>query len=66
MSEVNRMYGSETIDTQIRHGQVYMATHKGEQKLPFMNRSFMSFSFGGKDIEDFNLIATIENNRLDR
>lgn len=66
MSEFNRIIGYEQEDTRIRRGQVYMATHKGEQKLPFMNRSFISFSFGGKDIEDFNLIATIENNRLDR
>ena len=47
---------------EIRHTQVYMATHNGEgekSRLPFMNRSFISFSFGGKYIEDFNLIATI-------
>jgi len=31
-----------------------------------MNRSFISFTYGGKYIEDFNLIATINNNRLDR
>jgi len=43
-----------------------MATHKGEEYLPFMNRSFISFSFGGKNIEDFNLIATTENNRISR
>lgn len=48
------------------YSQVYAATHKGEQRLPFMNRSFISFSFGGKYIEDFNLIATIENNRWNR
>ena len=49
-----------------RHTQVYLATHKGEQYLPFMNRSFISFSYGGKNIEDFNLIATIEGDRLSR
>ena len=53
------------VDTTIK-GQVYMATHKGEEYLPFMNRSFISFSFGGKNIEDFNLIATTENNRISR
>jgi hypothetical protein len=31
-----------------------------------MNRSFISFTYGGKKIEDFNLIATITNNRLNR
>lgn len=53
------------VDT-TRYSQVYAATHKGENYLPFMNRSFLSFSFGGKNIEDYNLIATIENNRLNR
>ena len=48
-----------------RRGQVYLATHKGEQRLPFMNRSFISFSYGGKWIEDFDLIAT-QDNRLNR
>lgn len=49
-----------------QYTQVYQATHKGEDYLPFMNRSFISFSFGGKNIEDFNLIAVIEGNRLER
>jgi len=31
-----------------------------------MKRSFISFMYGGKHIEDFNLLATISNNRLDR
>jgi hypothetical protein len=31
-----------------------------------MNRSFISFSFGEKNIEDFNLIATINGDRLQR
>mgnify|MGYP007101842516 CR=1 FL=1 len=45
-------------------GQVYLATHEGESRLPFMYRSFISFTYGGKHIEDFNLIATIEGDRL--
>ena len=57
--------GLAYVDTN-KYSQVYAATHKGEQRLPFMNRSFISFSFGDKWIEDFNLIATIENNRLSR
>ena len=48
------------------YSQVYAATHKGEKYLPFMDRSFISFSYGGKNIEDFDLIATIENNSLQR
>ena len=31
-----------------------------------MNRSFISFTFGGKHIEDFNLIATFTSNGLER
>lgn len=64
----------------IKHTQVYMATHNGEgakSRLPFMNRSFISFSFSDKKknsddeeklvyIEDFNLIATISGDRLER
>lgn len=47
--------------------QVYQATHGGDgSRLPYMNRSFISFTYGGKPIEDFDLIATIVSNRLDR
>ena len=59
-----------------RYTQVYQATHEGEQRLPFMNRSFISFSYGEKPdsngqmrpvyIEDFNLIATISGDRMSR
>jgi len=31
-----------------------------------MQRSFISFTFGGKNIEDFGLIAITENNSMDR
>lgn len=50
--------------------QVFTATHYGKDreyiKLPSYRRSFISFSFGGKDIEDFNLLACSENNGLTR
>lgn len=46
--------------------QVYQVTHEGENSLPFMNRSFISFSFGGKNIEEFNLIATTPGDSLNR
>lgn len=49
-----------------RRGQVYQATHRGELRLSLMNRSFISFTYGGKHIEDFNLIATINNDRIER
>lgn len=57
----------------VKHGQVYHATHKvdpynssADKRLSYMHRSFISFSFGGKQIEDFDLIAVTENNRLQR
>ena len=59
------------VDTS-RRGQVYQATHGGDEyRLPYMNRSFISFSFSdiGKPkvyIEDFNLIATVSGDRWER
>ena len=47
-----------------KHTQVYDVTHDGADYLPYMSRSFISFSYGGKNIEYFNLIAIIENNAL--
>lgn len=53
--------------TSIPRRQVYKATHGGDDsRLPLMNRSFISFSYGGKWIEEFNLIATIEGDRMNR
>lgn len=47
--------------------QVFQATHNEEGKrLPHYSRSFISFSYGGKNIEDFGFIATIQNNRIQR
>lgn len=51
--------GTEIASTDKRRTQTYQATHDGEgNRLPLMNRSFMSFSYGGKFIEDFYLIVT--------
>lgn len=49
-----------------RYTQVYHATHEGEQRLSLARRSFISFTFGGKHIEDFNLIATTSGDRMER
>lgn len=47
--------------------QVYTATHDGEgNSLSVMDKHFISFSYGGKNIEDFNLISITTNNRLSR
>lgn len=57
---------SVAVDTSHRR-QVYQATHGGDgSRLPFMNRSFISFTYGGKPIEDFDLIASITGDRLQR
>ena len=45
-------------------GQVYQATHDGELRLPFMYRSFISFSFGGQYIQDFGIIRVTEGQRM--
>lgn len=59
--------GTEQENTGPRYGQVYLATHGGDGlRLPSMNRSFISFQYGGKYIEDFNLIATISGDRYER
>ena len=47
-------------------GQVYQATHRGNDRLSYMHRSFISFSYGGKQIEDFNLIAITDGDRINR
>ena len=50
--------------------QVWDATHYdpwgAEYRLPYMERSFISFSWGGRVIEDFGFIATIPNDFLQR
>lgn len=78
MITVNRDYGAlqyndlpnSTFDI-TPHRQVFLATHEGENTLPFMNRSFISFSYGKRNgkrvnIESFNLIATTVSNSLNR
>lgn len=59
------LIGNEVASTPKNYTQVYKATHIGENRLPYMYRSFISFSYGGKHIEDFNLIATYSD-RIER
>ena len=60
------LIGKETASNS-RYSQVYQATHGGDDiRLPYMRRSFISFTYGGKFIEDFNLIATIDGSRMER
>lgn len=47
--------------------QVYQATHRSNnERLPIIDRSFISFSYGGLWIEDFGLIVTIDGDRIER
>ena len=47
--------------------QVYSATHSGEgDPLSVLGRHFISFSYGGKNIEDFNLLACFSGDRLNK
>lgn len=63
----NVITGNEVASIKIPHTQVYMATHDGgDNRLPYRYRSFISFSFGGKWIEDFNLIATVDGDRMEK
>jgi hypothetical protein len=59
-------YGATSRAASVKRTQVYQATHVGEQRLSYMNRSFISFTYGGRHIEDFNLIATITGDRMER
>lgn len=62
----NVSVNNNTISTE-RKSQVFQATHDGEGRLlPSRYRSFISFSFGGKNIEDFNLIACCESDTMTR
>ena len=47
--------------------QVQTATRDGQgNPLSILNRQFISFSYGGKNIEDFDLLAVFENDRLSK
>ena len=61
-----KLIGREILDNIQQRTQVYQATHDGEgNSLPYLSRSFISFTFGGKAIEDFGLIVTTSD-RLER
>ena len=66
----DKLIGNEIESAGPKLSQVYTATHSynGEEwkRSSLMNRSFISFSYGGKFIEDFNLISTISGDRLQK
>lgn len=66
MSEYT-LFGNEVASNKPYRTQVFQATHDGvDNRLPLMKRSFISFTYGGKNIEDFGLLAIIENNSMER
>lgn len=47
--------------------QVYSLTHDSSGKYTsYIDRAYISFTYGGKHIEDFNLICTINDARMQR
>lgn len=55
------LYGTEQAQIYSTPTQVYRATHtNGGERTAVRQRSFISFTYGGKVIEDFNLIAYAE------
>lgn len=64
---IEKIIGVEKLSDLPERTQVYDATHDGAAlRLPYRYRSFISFSYGGKYIEDFNLIAVTSGDRLQR
>jgi len=63
----NILYGDEVWSNEPARTQVFQATHDEEgNRLPHLLRSFISFSYGGKLVEDFGVISVIEGDRLTR
>lgn len=64
---IQYLVGTEEASASPVASQVYQATHDSSGKrLPYMYRSFISFSYGGKWIEDFGFISVTENNAISR
>ena len=65
MSDV--LIGNEIASNLPAITQVYKITHDGAgNSLPYMDRSFISFTFGGKAIEEFGLIVVNGGDRMER
>lgn len=59
IGKINNVLNTQELVDEKKYTQVYKLTHDGEGKyLPHLNRAFISFSYGGKNIEDWNLIVT--------
>ena len=64
---IANLYGTEVPTNSDAHRQIWKVTHDGGGLLlPHRYRSFISFSFGGKDIEEFDLIAYCTGDTMSR
>ena len=56
------LIGNEELNNKPERTQVYLTTHREDgTRLPYIHRSFISFTYGGKFIEDFGLISTTQD-----
>ena len=56
--------GDEVNINSTSYSQVYVATHDGSgNPLPVVSRTLISFSWGGKNIEDFSLLVVNDGDR---
>lgn len=72
MSDIAVLEGHEAPFITIPQTQVYLATHDNggangaPRRLPYRYRSFISFSFDKQWIEDFNFIAFVDGDRMQK
>lgn len=72
MSDIAILEGHEAPTITIPQTQVYLATHDhggangASRRLPYRYRSFISFSFDKQWIEDFNFIAFVDGDRMQK
>ena len=59
--------GIQPVYNNIKRNQVYQATHNSnDERTSYNARSYISFSFGGTQIEDLNLIACVDGDRMEK
>lgn len=62
---MSNLYGTEVAGNPAT-SQVYQATHNGNKRSSYIKRSFISFSYGGRYIEDLGFIVSIDGDRINR
>ncbi len=64
---MNTLIGQEIPQTGPKRTQVWQATHyEGGNRLPLMNRSFISFNYDNHWCEDMGVIATIDGDMMSK